>query len=71
MDYCKNKDLGQYLTKFEKIPEYQARLLIAEIVLAVEELHRRNIIHRDIKPDNILIDDEGHVKLTDFGLSKD
>jgi hypothetical protein len=71
MDYCKYKDLGQYLTKFERIPEYQARILLAEIILAIEELHRRNIIHRDLKPDNILIDEEGHARLTDFGLSKD
>ena len=71
MDYCRFKDLGQYLTKNEKLPEYQARLLIAEVVLAVEELHRRNIIHRDLKPDNILIGEDGHIKITDFGLSKD
>lgn len=71
MDYCKNKDLGQLLQRLERIPEYQAKILIAEVVLAVEELHRRNIIHRDLKPDNILIDDEGHIKITDFGLSKD
>ena len=71
MDYCKYKDLGQYLTKNDKIPEHQTRLLMAEIVLAVEELHRRNIVHRDIKPDNILIEKDGHIKITDFGLSKD
>jgi Protein kinase domain/Ankyrin repeats (3 copies) len=71
MDYCRFKDLGQYLIKYEKIPEYQARILIAEVILAVEELHRRNIIHRDLKPDNILIGEDGHIKLTDFGLSKD
>lgn len=71
MDYCRFKDLGQYLIKYEKIPEFQARILIAEVVLAVEELHRRNIIHRDLKPDNILIGEDGHIKLTDFGLSKD
>lgn len=71
MDYCRFKDLGQYLTKNEKLPEHQTRLLMAEIVLAVEELHRRNIIHRDLKPDNILIGEDGHIKITDFGLSKD
>ena len=71
MDYCKYKDLGQYLTQNEKLPEHQTRLLLAELVLAVEELHRRNIIHRDLKPDNILIEQDGHIKITDFGLSKD
>lgn len=43
---------------------------MAELVLAIEDMHRINYIHRDIKPDNILIDSEGHLKLTDFGLSK-
>jgi hypothetical protein len=71
MDYCRFKDLGQYLTKNEKLPEHQTRLLIAEVILAVEELHKRNIIHRDLKPDNILIGEDGHIKITDFGLSKD
>lgn len=44
------------------------RFYIAELVLAVESVHKMGFIHRDIKPDNILIDSEGHIKLTDFGL---
>ena len=44
------------------------RFYIAELVLAVESVHKMGFIHRDIKPDNILIDAEGHIKLTDFGL---
>lgn len=71
MDYCRYKDLGEVLSKEGRIFEYQVRLIAAEILLAIEELHRRNIIHRDIKPDNILIASDGHVLLTDFGLSKD
>ena len=71
MDYCINRDLGYYLKKNKILTEEQARLVIAELILAVEVLHKHDIIHRDIKPDNILVGADGHIKLTDFGLAKD
>jgi ribosomal protein S6 kinase alpha-1/2/3/6 len=43
---------------------------MAECILALEYLHSKGVVYRDVKPENILIDAEGHVKLTDFGLSK-
>ena len=49
--------------------EQIAKLYIAEIILAIEHLHSKGIIYRDLKPDNIVIDSKGHVKLIDFGLS--
>ena len=49
--------------------EEEAKFYIAEIILAVEYLHNQNYVHRDIKPDNILVDEKGHLKLSDFGLS--
>ena len=50
--------------------EEDARVIIAEIVLALEHLHANQIMYRDLKPENILVDLQGHVKLTDFGLCR-
>jgi len=50
--------------------EENTRFYLAEIVLAVEALHSRGIIYRDLKPHNILIDNDGHVKIIDFGFAK-
>ena len=52
------------------LSEDKSWFYIAETILSIESVHRVNFIHRDLKPDNILIDKEGHVKLTDFGLCK-
>ena len=55
----------------QKFNEFKAKFYTAEIVLALEELHKNNIIFRDLKPENILIAQDCHIKLTDFGLSKE
>ena len=59
------------ITNKKRISEEEAKLYLAEIVIAIDELHKHGIIHRDIKPDNILFDHEGHSCLTDFGLAKE
>lgn len=71
LDNCPGGDLGKLLQKQGKLSEEVARIYIAEILLAIQYLHKREIIFRDLKPDNIVIDEEGHCKLTDFGLSKE
>jgi protein-serine/threonine kinase len=71
LDYCPGGDLASHLHKEKKFTEYRASIYISEIVLALEELHKRDIIYRDLKPDNIVLDKHGHALLTDFGLSKE
>eukprot|EP00351_Strombidinopsis_sp_SopsisLIS2011_P001381 CAMPEP_0116873914 /NCGR_PEP_ID=MMETSP0463-20121206/5250_1 /TAXON_ID=181622 /ORGANISM="Strombidinopsis sp, Strain SopsisLIS2011" /LENGTH=82 /DNA_ID=CAMNT_0004516783 /DNA_START=2018 /DNA_END=2266 /DNA_ORIENTATION=+ len=58
------------MRKENKLTEEIARIYLCEVLLAIEYLHSQQILYRDLKPDNILIDDEGHIKLADFGLSK-
>ena len=68
MDYIPGGDLMALLIKFGIFEESLAKFYISELVLAIESVHKLGFIHRDIKPDNILIDKNGHIKLTDFGL---
>lgn len=70
MEYLNGGDLYSLLRNLHCMDEDMARTYIAELVLALEYLHSMNVIHRDLKPDNLLIARNGHIKLTDFGLSK-
>ena len=71
LEYCPNGNLGDLLDNVNNLSEDHTKMYAAEILLALEELHKHDIIYRDLKPDNIVIDEEGHAKLTDFGLSKE
>jgi serine/threonine kinase 38 len=70
MEFLPGGDLMSLLMARDILPENDAKFYAAEIVLAIESVHKLDCIHRDLKPDNVLIDANGHVKLSDFGLSK-
>lgn len=63
--------MGQLLAKKKYLSEEIAKMYLAEIIIALETLHNSFIVFRDLKPDNIVFDEEGHACLTDFGLSKE
>uniref|UniRef100_A0A8D0CKB6 Serine/threonine-protein kinase MRCK beta n=1 Tax=Scleropages formosus TaxID=113540 RepID=A0A8D0CKB6_SCLFO len=68
MDYYVGGDLLTLLSKFEdRLPEDMARFYVAEMVLAIHSIHQQHYVHRDIKPDNVLLDMNGHIRLADFG----
>jgi serine/threonine protein kinase len=71
MDFINGGELFMHLRKHRSFSESDARIWAAQILLALEYLHSMGIIYRDIKPENVLLDREGHIKLTDFGLARD
>jgi len=71
LDYAAGGNMSRALHKDRRFNEDRAKLYLAEILLAIEDLHKRDIIYRDLKPDNIVFDSQGHSLLTDFGLSKE
>lgn len=70
MEYLPGGDMMTLLARKEILSEDEARFYIAESVLAIQSIHKHSYIHRDIKPDNLLLDIHGHMKLSDFGLCK-
>ncbi|CAG9770699.1 unnamed protein product [Ceutorhynchus assimilis] len=70
LEYMVGGDLKSLLSVYGFFDEPMATFYVAEVALALQYLHKHSIIHRDIKPDNMLLSKDGHVKLTDFGLSR-
>ncbi|XP_064626393.1 rho-associated protein kinase 2-like isoform X3 [Lineus longissimus] len=66
MDYMPGGDLVNLMSNYD-VPEKWARFYCAEVVLALDAIHSMGFVHRDVKPDNMLLDEQGHLKLADFG----
>ncbi|KAF8367983.1 rskn-1, partial [Pristionchus pacificus] len=71
LDFLRGGDLFTRLSKEVMFTEEDVKFYLAELTLALEHLHSLGIVYRDLKPENILLDSDGHIKLTDFGLSKE
>ncbi|XP_041598267.1 ribosomal protein S6 kinase alpha-2 isoform X4 [Vulpes vulpes] len=71
LDFLRGGDLFSRLSKEVMFTEEDVKFYLAELALALDHLHGLGIIYRDLKPENILLDEEGHIKITDFGLSKE
>jgi serine/threonine kinase 38 len=70
MEYLPGGDLMNLLIKKDILTEDESRFYIGEIIIAIAAVHNLDYIHWDLKPDNVLLDKDGHIKLTDFGLCK-
>jgi len=70
IDFLNGGELFTYLRKESRFAEQKAKIYTAEIIDAIGCLHKSGIIYRDLKPENVLLDKEGHIRITDFGLSK-
>ncbi|KYR01199.1 cAMP-dependent protein kinase [Tieghemostelium lacteum] len=69
-EYVAGGEVFTHLRKTCKFSNSVAKFYAAEIILALEFLHKQNIVYRDLKPENLLIDTDGHIKITDFGFAK-
>jgi len=70
-DYMVGGDLRYHMNlRKKKFTERQAQFIIACVILALEYLHNNGVIHRDVRPENILIDGKGYCKIADFGLAR-
>lgn len=70
MEFVQGITLTNYIYKKDQSSDEEKKRIVSEVLVALAEIHKAGIIHRDIKPDNIMVDSEGHIKLMDFGIVK-
>lgn len=70
MEFMRGGELFTHLSKKKRFDENTAKFYVSQVVLAFEYLHSNNVIYRDLKPENVIMDVNGYIKITDFGLAK-
>lgn len=70
MPFVRGGELYKIFTKEKRLPEEVAKFYAIQIILAIGELHSKGIMHRDLKLENILVDERGYLKIIDYGLAK-
>ena len=70
IDFLNGGELFTYLRQEYRFTEERAKIYAAELVEALSYLHKHGVLYRDLKPENVLLDQDGHIRITDFGLSK-
>ena len=70
-NYCRGGELFFHLKKMRRFTEEMCRFYSAEIILALDHLHKNDIVYRDLKPENVLLEEDGNIRITDFGLSRE
>lgn len=70
MDFAAGGELFMHIRESNYLTEERSKFYAAEILVALDWLHRKGVVYRDLKPENVLLDKDGHIKLSDFGLSK-
>lgn len=70
MDLLTGGDLRYHIGRMRRFKEFQTKFFVACVILALEYLHGQNVIHRDVKPENIVLDMNGYARLTDLGIAR-
>ena len=71
MDYLDGGDLRYHIGKRRKFSESETKFFIANMIIGLEYLHNKSIIHRDMKPENLVLDSDGYLRITDMGISRE